>query len=447
MHSAREAGGRHLHKSPNPWLRRGGRNGLAVRLSWAHVMIAVSLGLSLSLAVSPVQAQSNRQAVAQQFASWINIDLWPEARGRGVSPDTFRAAMGPVSLDWDLPDLRPPGSPDRAPQVQRQSEFRNPAPYFSERRLENLKTRGRRHLARHEQRLGAIEQQTGVPGRIIVAMWGRETDYGRANLPHDAYEALATLAFMGRRKQMFRAELLAALVMLERGAAPRNLMRSSWAGALGQLQFLPSRYLDYGVDGDGDGRVNIWTSEVDNFSSIASFLKRNGWLPGSDWGYEINLPPSIACTLEGEDKGRPISEWIAMGVTRISGRPFPDIELGRTGYLKLPAGTKGPAFLVTDNFYAIKAYNESDLYVLFIGNLADRYGRGGPFRGRWQPVSGFSPRDVQMMQERLIALGHDVGGADGLVGFRTRVSIGRWQESQGITPTCYPDVQIVRALR
>jgi lytic murein transglycosylase len=413
----------------------------------------MALGLSLSfsgpflLAMSPVQAQSGRQAVAQQFATWVNEDLWPEARGKGVSSETFRAAMGPVSLDWDLPDLRPPGAPDRAPRVQRQSEFRNPAPYFSERRLENLKTRGRRHLARHEQLLRAIEQQTGVPGRIIVAMWGRETDYGRANLPHDAYEALATLAFMGRRKQMFRTELLAALVMLERGSAPRNLMRSSWAGALGQLQFLPSRYLDYGVDGDGDGRVNIWTSEADNFTSIANFLRRNGWLAGSDWGYEITLPQRVACTLEGEDKGRPISEWVAMGVTRVSGRPFPDIELNRTGYLKLPAGTKGPAFLVTDNFYAIKAYNESDLYVLFIGNLADRYGRGGTFRSGWQPTKGFSPRDVQVMQERLIALGHDVGGADGLVGFRTRVSIGRWQESQGQAPTCYPDVPTVRALR
>jgi lytic murein transglycosylase len=396
---------------------------------------------------APLFAQSDRQAVARQFADWINNDLWPEAQSRGVSLDTYRTAMGPVSLDWSLPDLRPPGAPDRAPRVQRQSEFRNPAPYFSERRLENLKTRGRRHLERHRQLLSAIEQQTGVSGRIIVAMWGRETDYGRANLPHDAFQALATLAFMGRRKEMFRTELLAALVMLEQRAAPRSQMRSSWAGALGQLQFLPSRYLDYGQDADGDGRVNIWTSEADNFLSIANFLRRNGWLAGSDWGYEISLPANVACTLEGEDKGRPISEWIAMGVTRISGRPFPEIELGRTGYLKLPAGTKGPAFLVTDNFYAIKAYNESDLYVLFIGNLADRYGRGGTFRGAWQPVSGFSPRDVQGMQERLIALGHDVGGADGLVGFRTRVSIGRWQESQGITPTCYPDVQTVRALQ
>ncbi|MEM8731979.1 MAG: lytic murein transglycosylase [Pseudomonadota bacterium] len=403
--------------------------------------------ITLLFFVAAANAQTGRQATAQQFAAWINNDLWPEAQTRGVSIETYRRALGPVSLDWSLPDLRPPGTPALAPRVQRQSEFRNPAPYFSERRLENLKSRGRSHLQRHAQLLSAIEQQTGVPGRIIVAMWGRETDYGRANLPHDAFQALATLAFMGRRRDMFRTELIAALVMLERDAAPRSLMRSSWAGALGQLQFLPSRYLDYGVDADGDGRVNIWTSEADNFASIASFLRRNGWLAGSDWGYEISLPANVACTLEGEDKGRPISEWIGMGVTRISGRPFPDIELNRTGYLKLPAGTKGPAFLVTDNFYAIKAYNESDLYVLFIGNLADRYGRGGTFRAAWQPVSGFSPRDVQTMQERLIALGHDVGGADGLVGFRTRVSIGRWQESQGITPTCYPDVPTVRALR
>lgn len=390
----------------------------------------------------------DRTGVERQFQSWLKTDIWPKARSMGVSRATFKSAFADVTLNWDLPDLVPPGSSGTAPQVQFQAEFSAPSRYFSERGLSGAAATGRKLAQRHQSSLARIEAKTGVPGRILLAIWSRESAYGRAKIPHDAFRVLGTKAFMSTRSVAFTKELIAALQIQQSRAPSDGRLRSSWAGALGQPQFMPSSYLKYATDGNGDGRADIWTSDEDTLASIANYLMRNGWEAGRDWGFEIILPASLSCTLEGPDQRRSIREWEQLGVTRVSGRPFPAHERDRPASILLPAGRHGPAFLVTPNFYVLKEYNMSDLYALYVGHLGDRIQYNvSPFTGVWEPVGDMLRSDVAKLQSLLVRDGYDVGGVDGLAGFRTRRSIGLWQKSQGVTPTCFPTAIMARRLR
>ena len=404
------------------------------------------LALLLCLLANPAVA-TDRASVERQFQSWLVTNIWPEARRAGVGQDTFQAAFKGVRLNWDLPDLVPPGASDRPKGRQSQAEFRAPSRYFAQGALSGNTSIGRDMARRHAEVLARIEARTGVPGRIILSIWGRESAFGRASIPHNAFEVLGTKGFMSRRKDYFRGELIAALRIAEAGHIAPGAMRSSWAGALGQPQFMPSSFLNYAADGTGDGRANIWTSEVDTLASIANYLARHGWIAGRDWGFEVTVPERISCALEGPDQGRRIRDWEALGITRVSGRPFPDHERGGEAFLMMPAGRLGPAFLVTPNFYVLKDYNQSDLYALFVGHVADRIQYGvGNFRGGWAKVDTLSRGDVARLQDALIAKDHDVGGADGLAGFKTRRSIGRWQAENGLAQTCFPSRRLARTL-
>ncbi|TNC72150.1 lytic murein transglycosylase [Rubellimicrobium roseum] len=393
----------------------------------------------LVVAQGPLLAQ-DRSAVESRFQLWLETTVWPRAQAAGVSRPTFDAALAGVDLDWNLPDLVPPGAPSQTPPQQQQAEFASPAAYFRPEAVEATVTAGRRMAERHEATLTAVEQATGVPGRIILAIWGRESAYGRADLTHDAFEVLATKGFMSTRAGYFSDELVAALRVAEAGFAPVDGLRSSWAGALGQPQFMPSSVLTYATDGDGDGRIDIWGSEADTLASIGTYLARHGWVAGRDWGFEVMVPPSVSCALEGPDQGRRIAEWEAMGIRRVSGRPFPEAERPQAGYLMMPAGRHGPAFLVTPNFYVLKDYNTSDLYALFVGHVSDRiaFGTAG-FAEGWDEMGGLLRSDIADLQRALADRGYDVGGVDGLPGYRTRRSIGHWQEAAGRRPTCFPE--------
>ena len=404
-----------------------------------RAVLSVLIGLMM---VGSAAAAVDRGKVEADFRRWLDTDIRLDARRAGISARTLDQVLGALSLDWSLPDLA-----TTKIKSQQQSEFRSPAAYFKQSRLSSLASIGRTQLAKWDRTLDAIEQRYGVPRRIIIAIWARESDFGRAILPHNAIRALATEAFMGRRKANFRPELLAALRIIDQGHISADRMKSSWAGALGHPQFLPSSFLQYAVDFDGDGRRDIWGSVPDALASIANYLKQNGWQSGRDWGFEAKVPANVACTLEGPDKGGKIADWVRFGVTRVSGRPFPQGELGREGFLLMPAGRLGPAYIATPNFYVLKTYNESDLYALFIGHLADRLRADRPFVGQWQMTGGFNRHDVQLMQQRLEKKGYDVGGADGLVGFKTRVAVGQWQVKAGRSPTCFPDAGLIRSIR
>ena len=282
----------------------------------------------------------------------------------------------------------------------------------------------------------------------MLAIWGRESGFGTAKIPYDAFEVLGTKAFLATRKEMFRAEVLAALEMIQRGLVSRKAMKSSWAGALGQPQFLPTSFLKHAVDFDGDGRADIWNSAPDTLASIANYLVGYGWVKGRDWGFEVTVPQDVSCVHEGPDRGRPISDWAALGIARVNGKPFPAGEAQAEGFLLMPAGRNGPAFIVTPNFYVLKEYNESDLYALFIGHSADRIAHGDKsFAAGWGKVDGLYRSDIAALQRGLEKLGYDVGSADGLPGFKTRRSIGDWQARSGHAPTCFPDREMVEALR
>lgn len=414
-----------------------------MRVPFLLIALLFAAPLAAPMTASTPASAQNKAQTETQFRTWLEQDLWPQARAKGVSRKTFQSAFSRLKLDWKLPDLRPPGAPKAAPKVQRQAEFRSPQRYFSENNINTLVAHGRKHRARWKDTLRAIEKRYGVPANIVLAIWGRETGYGGAKLPHNAIRVLATQAFMGRRKAFFLEEIVAALQILEQDHFPGDALKSSWAGALGHPQFLPSKFLRFAVDFDGDGKRDIWTSVPDSLASIANYLKEHGWQTGRDWGYEAKIPAKISCTLEGPEQGFPISDWVRAGAARISGRPFPDHELKGTGHLLMPAGRLGPVFIATPNFYVLKTYNESDAYALFIGHLADRIGTNKPFVAPWRVTGGFTRRDVQLMQQRLEKRKYDVGGADGLIGFKTRTAIGKWQEQAGIAATCFPDKALV----
>lgn len=402
------------------------------------MMKRIAVLLATALALLP-QAASAADA---GFSRWLESKVWPAAEASGVSRATFEAAVTGLEPDLGLPDLKPTGGGDAF-----QAEFRSPAAYLADSKLDGLAAGARKRLAANRAVLDKVARATGVPQGIVLAIWGKESAFGAAKIEKDAVRTLATQAYMGSRRAEFFPELVAALRILEEEHITRAAMKSSWAGALGQPQFMPSKFLTDAVDGNGDGRRDIWNSVPDVLASIGHFLKSRGWKAGVPWGIEVRLPASVACSLEGPDQGQPLAAWVRAGVTRADGGPLAMDDVGPVGHLLMPAGRMGPAFLVSDNFYVLKAYNESDVYALTIGMVGDRLSGSQKIRGSWGKVGGFSRSDVRAVQKRLEGMGHDVGTADGLVGFRTRVAIGRWQANNGLPVTCYPDRAVISALK
>jgi len=410
--------------------------GAALRLFFAAVFYLAAPSESHALTAA------ERAKAEAAFPGWVERQVWPAAKKAGVARATFDAAFAGVRIDWSLPELGPGGG---VPEGQ--AEFQSPAAYFNEKRLADLAALGRPLLRQWSKTLAGIEKRYGVPAEIVVAIWGRESAYGRVAPGKLAIAALATESYVGRRKETFFPELIAALKILQRGDVQPRQMLSSWAGALGETQFLPSKFLQFAVDFDGDGRADIWNSTPDVLASIAHYLVQHGWTRGQGWGFEVKAPSAVACSLEGPEQGKPLSAWQKMGVAPLGSLPR-YARADTKFHLLMPAGRLGPAFLVTSNFYDIKDYNNSDLYALFIGQLADRYIGGGAFAGGWSKVAtGFKRSDVLAIQKRLVAMGHDVGKVDGLVGYKTRIAIGLWQRKQGMAETCYPDAAVFAGLR
>jgi lytic murein transglycosylase len=425
------------------------------RFARSCLFIPALAGLAASCLLPPRGAEAvevsaaYRSTAERGFRSFLE-GLWPEAQQRGVSRKTFDRAVSRMQIEWDIPDLDPPpmGGEDPKPSPKRQAEFGSPGRYFSEKSMNNLAAIGRKEMARFGDTLQRIEQRTGVDKEILAAIWGRETAYSRASIPHDAMSVLATQAYLGRRPDFFRPEVLAILEIAERGVVPVNQLKSSWAGAMGHTQMLPRLYLKHATDGDGDGKVDIWNSVPDALATSASFLKASGWVPGLSWAYEVEPSGSLDCTLEGPDAGRPVADWVASGATRVAGRRWPQSLMGAKSYLIMPAGRFGPAFVATDNYYAIKAYNESDLYVLYVGNLADRIAGSGAFITPWREVDTFTRPEMQKVQRKLVDMGYNVGDTiDGLIGFRTRTATGMHQKKLGLPVDCWPNRPFIAKLR
>ena len=380
---------------------------------------------------------------AQGFRRFVQ-DLWPEANARGVSRATFDKAFAGVEPDFSIPDLVLPGQVEE----KGQAEFtRTPAQYVNATYLAKLADQGKTLLVKHRDALEKIERELGVQRQFVLAIWGRETAFGAHRSPHYAVQVLATQAYAGRRKDMFRNELIHALKLLEDGILTRETMKSSWAGAMGLTQFMPSEYYALAYDLDGDGRKDIWNSVPDALASAANQLRYRGWVPGQAWAYEVRLPSDVTCRSEGPPQAKPVRDWMKLGVTRTSARPFPTDALDAPAFVLSAGGAYGPAFLALENFMVIKRYNMSDLYAMFVGNLADRIAGGGNFDTPWSEVSQLSARGIEEIQKRLQARGYDIAKIDGKAGMNTRALIGAYQQASRLKVDCWPSESVLAHLR
>ncbi len=400
--------------------------------------------LSALLSVFLIQAAFAGTPSVEGFRAWI-ASFRATALAKGIRAGVYDSVTRGLVPDFTLPDLDIPSK--KQPE---QPEFvRTPEQYLSDKSLANLAEQGRRLFAQHKDTLLAIKKTYRIDPYILLAVWGRETAFGTyANdSRYNALEVLASEAYAGRRRELFERQFIDALRMVQEGVITPQDMKSSWAGAMGLVQFMPEDYFKYAVDQDGDGKKDIWHSVPDALASLAKNLQGINWNYEHPWGVEVRAPAKVDCSLGYLDIRKPVSEWTAMGIVPVKGGEFPSEMLNWEASLLQPAGIFGPAFLTFDNFQVIREYNKSDLYALFVGNLADRIRGGGGFSQPWQRIVQVPTSDVESLQKRLTSLGLYGDTIDGKAGGRTRAAVGAYQKRSGLPQTCWPTAEIVAHLK
>ena len=402
-------------------------------------LVALLCAAILCMALSPATA-----APDAGFTAFI-ASLWPEAQAQGVSRATFDAETRTLEPDYKLPDLILPGRP--ATGAPAQAEFvQVPADYLKEASIARLADEGQRLMAKYRDALSRIEERFGVPAPIVLAIWGRETDFGRYTLPYDGLRVLATQAYVGRRKDTYRTEFILALKLINDGEVTRKDMRASWAGATGLTQFLPSEFYKHAVDFDGDGRKDIWHSVPDALASAARQLVDKGWQRDLRWAYEVRAPANVDCAIGVPEVTKSLGEWLREGFVPVRGQTLSASEQAQPASLLQPEGIYGPAFLTTKNYFVIKEYNFSDLYVLFVGHLADRMVSPQPFATSWSASTQLRTADVEAMQRHLTRIGLYADKIDGKAGMKTRAALGAYQKKAGLKVDCWPSEAVLRSI-
>ncbi|WP_180125030.1 lytic murein transglycosylase [Rhodoferax sp. BLA1] len=379
-------------------------------------------------------ASADLDVHAQQFARWV-AEFSDSARAAGIDEATLHSAFDTVRFVPRVIEL------DRA-----QPEFnRTVWDYLDNAVSKQRVIRGQDKLQQSRTDIEAAARRYGVPAEILVAIWGMESNYGSFMGDIPTIDALATLGFEGRRGPWARGQLLAALKMLQNHELERDQMIGSWAGAMGQTQLLPSNYLAYAVDADGDGRRDIWASLPDVMGSTAHFLAKSGWQADQPWAVEVRLPAGFDFALADGDLRQPSSAWQQQGVQSLDGGPLPDLP---DSALLLPAGARGPAFLVGANFRAILRYNNATSYALAVGLLAQQLAGGPGVQAPWpRDVQALSRTQLQALQTALSARGFDTGPADGVMGPATRRAIRAYQRSVGLPQDGYPTLELLTQLQ
>ena len=405
----------------------------SVVASIRHVFTLVIL---LVTGVPLAAEDSVRRPAVSQASSGVTsflAALRKEALAQGISARTFDTAFAGFAPDPKIIAL-----------TKKQSEFVKPIwSYLDDAISESRLARGRAALEQHKAAFASAERKYGVDRRVVAGIWGMETNFGSFTGSLDVIRSLATLAYARYRDDFFRKELLISLKMIEDGLAERSMMRGSWAGAMGQTQFMPSSFMKYAVDGDGDGVRDIWTSETDAIASTANYLREFGWTTGVPWGVEIALPQGF--DLAAAQGAHEFSAWAKAGIKRANGAALPGKGVAE---LYFPAGLAGPALLITANYRVIKKYNSSDAYALGVAHLGDRLLGGSAYAKAWpRTAPRLGPGELKDLQTRLSRLGYPIGKIDGRIGEQSRESIRKHQIKLGLPPDGYPTLAFLRALR
>lgn len=397
--------------------------------TWTLAPIAVGQAQAADPLPEP---SAEEQAV---FASWI-VDFKKQALASGLSEATLRAAFADVKLN---------------PRVRKadayQPEFSKPIWAYLDGAASAYRVqKGGEALTNHAPLFEEIQTKYEVQSRFIVAIWGLETSYGAITGDYSVIEALATLAFKGRRAKFGRTQLMAALEIIEAGDKTVEGLTGSWAGAMGHGQFIPTTYLAYAVDHDGDGKRDIWSNHGDVFASISNYLVQSGWQPGQDWGREVKLPEGFDYAQADRRTLKSMQHWREAGVTFIDDEPVPQME--RVASIIVPAGHSGPAFLIFQNFRAILRYNNSTAYALAIGLIADQVAGGPGVSKSWpRDLTPLSKDDRKELQQLLTNRGFATGGIDGIIGGKTRSAVRLFQKQNAMVADGFATTQLLEALR
>ena len=357
------------------------------------------------------------------------------ALDQGITAETFDAATAGIA---PLPSI--------AAMNANQPEFAKPVWSYldqavSARRIADAKVM----LMRYGDVLARIEASSGVPKEILVAIWGMESDFGADSGGFNLFAALATLAYDGPRADYAKPEFFAALKLYQEQHYPLSEMISSWAGAFGQTQFTPTTFFKYAADGDGDGKIDLWTSAPDALASAARLLAEQGWKKGESWGYEVKLPANFPYDQADIDTQRTVAEWRAMGITTANGSLLP--QSGDSAGIYLPAGARGPAFLVLSNFSVILKYNNAASYALAVGLLADRMAGSAPVKHSWpRDERPLSRTERLQFQADLAKLDFDPGTQDGVMGRKSRAALRQYQKAKGLLPDGFATASLLQML-
>jgi membrane-bound lytic murein transglycosylase B len=410
------------------------RHFLALNFSLAHNACCRKIGSGIMVFVV-LMFTHTAHAENNDFSECISR-IKSQAKAEGIPDRTVSKVLDKVKYIPRVIEL------DR-----RQPEFTQTfANYFNTRINDERIQRGRELFTRHRPLLNQIQQETGIPAQYLVSFWGLETNYGGYFGDWSVVDSLATLACDPRRSTFFTQELFNAMRIVDAGDISPERMIGSWAGAMGHMQFMPSTFLRYAKDIDGDGRRDLWGSIPDAMGSAANFLRQLGWTPGLDWGREVRLPPAFDYSLAGRDQMLSEAEWAKLGVTTTVGTPLPPSE--QKAALLVPSGHQGPAFLVTKNFYIIMRWNRSEFYALSVGHLADRIaGATALHRTPRADTEKISREQVRQLQMDLSTLGIDAGEADGVMGSVTRQAISRFQKSTQRIADGHLDTTLLMAIR
>lgn len=369
------------------------------------------------------------------FQGWVDA-FWSDARKAGITRSTFQAAFNGIEPN-----------PEVLKSASNQPEFVRPVwDYLDSAISEDRVETGNQKLSEMSDLLSRIEKRHGVDRQALVAIWGMESAYGTFMGDRNVIQALATLGYRGKRQKFGRSQLIAALKILQRGDVTPERMLGSWAGAMGHTQFIPTTYNAYAVDHDGDGRRDIWTSEADALASTANYLKKSGWKANEPWGHEILLPKGFDYRIAKRSVKKLTAEWVGLGVRRANGLMFDNWS--REAAIVLPAGARGPAFLVYANFNAIMRYNNSIAYALAVAGLADR------FRGTGQLIQPWPLEDAPLtrsqkkeLQQLLSAQKLYKGEVDGRIGTGTQAAIRTYQNRIGVAQDGYASASLLERLR